>query len=204
MREAKRLRSRRIRALLAGGLVFGVGAAMTLAAWNDSEYATATFTAGKFDIVGSTDGSNFSNHNPSGSPSTSAATLSFSVPVAAMAPGNTTYALFSVKTTNPSVAGTVLLTSSSTAGTGLGTYLKYGVKTITGTTCTAATYAASTSVVIADGTALTTGAAASQVVAANGGAQVNYCFAVTLPSATPNAAQGLTAIQTWQLQGTSS
>ena len=82
VREAKRLLSRRIRAVLAGGLVFGVGATMTLAAWNDSEHGNATFTAGRFDIVGATDGTTFSSH-PVGTP----AALSFSAPFSAMAPG---------------------------------------------------------------------------------------------------------------------
>ena len=41
-----------IRAILAGGLVLGVGAAVTLAAWNDSEFVTGTFTAGTFNLRG--------------------------------------------------------------------------------------------------------------------------------------------------------
>ena len=82
LREAKRLRLRRIRAILAGGLVLGVGAAATLAAWNDSEYGAATFTAGRFDIVGSTDGTTFASHATSGA----AATLSFVVAPSAMSP----------------------------------------------------------------------------------------------------------------------
>ena len=38
MREARRVRSRRVRAVLAGGLVLGVGAAGTLAAWTGVAY----------------------------------------------------------------------------------------------------------------------------------------------------------------------
>ncbi|WP_341955096.1 SipW-dependent-type signal peptide-containing protein [Microbacterium sp. LWH13-1.2] len=198
MREGKRLRSRRIRALLAGGLVFGVGATMTLAAWNDSEYGSATFTAGRFDIVGATDGTTFSSH-PVGTP----ATLSFSTPFNAMAPGNTVYALFSVRTANPSVAGTLQLSVTSTAGTGLGTYLRYGVRSIAGTTCNGTTYSAGTAVV-PDNSTMATGGTGTQAVAANGGTTVNYCIAVTLPATADNGAQGLTAIQTWQVAGTSS
>src|SRR5690606_23874046 len=48
--------SRKVRALLAGGVVLGIGAAATLAAWNDSEYAGATFTAGSFNLEGAVDG----------------------------------------------------------------------------------------------------------------------------------------------------
>ena len=199
MRERRRLRSRRWRAVLAGGLVLGIGAAVTLAAWNDSEYGSASFTAGRFDIVGAVDGSTFSSHATTGA----AAALNFQLAPTAMAPGNATYALFSVKTANPSVAGTLQLTAGTPGGTGLATYLTYGVRTISGTTCNATTYAAGTAVV-ADGSALTANGATTQAVTANGGAQVNYCFAVTLPTTAPNAAQGLTMSQTWQIQGTSS
>ena len=199
MRERRRLRSRRWRAVLAGGLVLGVGAAVTLAAWNDSEYGSASFTAGKFDIVGAVDGATFSSHATAGA----AATLNFQLAPTAMAPGNVTYALFSVKTANPSVAGTLQLTAGTPGGTGLATYLTYGVRTISGTTCNATTYPAGTAVV-ADGSALTANGATTQVVTANGGAQVNYCIAVTLPTTAPNAAQGLTMSQTWQILGTSS
>ena len=199
MREKRRLRSRRLRAVLAGGLVLGVGAAVTLAAWNDSEYGSASFTAGRFDIVGAIDGATFSSHATAGA----AAALNFQLAPTAMAPGNATYALFSVKTANPSVAGTLQLTAGTPGGTGLATYLTYGVRTISGTTCNATTYAAGTAVV-ADGSALTANGATTQAVTANGAAQVNYCFAVTLPTTAPNAAQGLTMSQTWQIQGTSS
>jgi len=198
MREAKRLRSRRIRALLAAGLVFGVGATMTLAAWNDSEYGSTTFTAGRFDIVGATDGTTFSSH-PVGTP----AALTCTAPFNAMVPGSTVYSLFSVRTANPSVAGSLQLSVASTTGTGLATFLRYGVRTIAGTACNATTYAAGTSVV-PDSSAMNTAGTVTQAVAANSGSTTNYCFAVSLPAATDNTAQGLTAVQTWQILGTAS
>lgn len=200
VREARRLRSRRIRAVLAGGLVLGIGTTVTLAAWNDSEYSAATFTAGRFDIVGAADGATFTNH-----PTATPAALTFTVTPTAMAPGNTTYALFSVKTVNPSVAGTLQLTAGTPTGTGLATHLTYGVKTIVGTTCNSAAYALGTSTsVVADASALTASGATTQVLTANGATQINYCIAVTLPTTAANAAQGLTMTQTWQFQGTSS
>lgn len=212
MREAKRLRSRRIRAVLAGGLVFGVGAAMTLAAWNDSESATSTFTAGRFGIVGSTDGTNFAEHNPTAQPPTSAATLSFSVAATAMVPGMTTYALFSVKTTATptSVAGTLALVSGTQSGT-LASGLTVGVRLIPTAApqlCNATTFGASAAIVIPSGSALTTNGAPSstvpQVVNAAGVGQLNYCFAVTLKPDAGNELQGTTATKTWQIVGTSS
>lgn len=179
--------------------MLGVGATATLAAWNDSEFGAATFTAGRFDIVGATDGTTFSSHATAGT----AAALNFQLPPTAMAPGTTTYALFSVRTANPSVAGVLQLTPGTPGGTGLATYLTYGVRTIAGTSCTAATYPAG-STVVPEGSALTASGTTTQAIAANGAAQVNYCFAVTLPSAAGNGAQGLTMTQTWQIQGTSS
>lgn len=212
VRESRRLRSRRIQAVLAGGLVLGIGSAITLASWNDSEYATATFTAGRFDILGATDGAAFSSHTSAATP----ATLSFAIAPTGMVPGTTTYALFSVKTANPSAAGTLQLMAGTPAGTGLAAHLTYGVRLVpTAATpaqsCTATTYAAAsgtTSVIVADGSALTANGAATttvpQALAANGGDQLNYCVAVTLPLTAVNAAQGLTMTQTWQIQGTSS
>ena len=199
-REAKRRRSRKIRALLAAGVVFGVGAGATLAAWNDSEYATATFTAGQFGIVGSINGTSFSEH----SSEAGAASLAFTMPAAtAMAPGTTVYALFSVRTTNPSIAGTVQLAANSGNNAGLGEHLRYGVRTIAGTTCNQTAYNTGTVVIAADST-LTTGAEGAQALAANGTTQINYCFAVTLPANAPNGAQGKTLTAKWVFEGVSS
>ncbi|MFC7405097.1 SipW-dependent-type signal peptide-containing protein [Georgenia alba] len=194
---SSRLRFARLRAVLAAALVLGVGATVTLAAWNDSEHTSGQFTAGTFSIVGATDGVTFSEHPTAGQ----AATLSFQAPPTAMAPGTTTYALFSVRTADPSVAGSVQLTAPGANGAGLGQYLQYGVRTVAGTTCDATTFGGGTPVV-ANGSALTTGATAAQAVQANGANQVNYCFAVTLPTTAPNAAQGLSLNATWELVGT--
>ena len=50
--QDKRDRRRKVAALLAGGLVVGVGTAATLAAWNDSEFATSCYSAGNFNFKG--------------------------------------------------------------------------------------------------------------------------------------------------------
>lgn len=83
------------RAILAGGLVLGVGAAITLAAWNDGEFAKGLFQSGKFGIEGSVDGTNFAEHPDVAS----AATLNFSVAANRLAPGDTVYAGFAVRLT---------------------------------------------------------------------------------------------------------
>lgn len=202
LREGRKLRFRRIRAVLAGGLVLGVGAATTLAAWTDSEHGTATFTAGRFDIVGSTDGATFSQH-----PTAPGAILQFSLPATAnaMTPGDTVYTLYSVKTLAPnSMAGLVQLKSNSANNAGLGTYLTYRVRTISQLPCNATNFGTGTDVPgLSASVPLTASATAAQPIAANGTSQVNYCFAATLPTGTPNAAQGTSLTATWEFAATS-
>lgn len=198
-RERRRSRSlalRRIRAVLAGGLVLGIGATGTLAAWTDPEQATATFTAGVFGIQGSTNGGATWAEHP-----TTPAALTFSAPATAMLPGDTVYARFSVRTTSSSVAGRLQFTAGTGNGTGLGAYLTYGVAVVPDTTCDAATFAAAPKIV-QPGVPLTTGATATQTVPAAGAGTVTYCLAVTLPATTGNAAQGAGLAANWTVTGT--
>ena len=87
--STRRASSRHGRAILAGGLVLGVGAAITLANWNDSEFVNGTFAAGIFALEGSsTDGTTFSEHSSAGS----AAVLDFQLAPDNLAPGDVVYA----------------------------------------------------------------------------------------------------------------
>lgn len=61
-------KSRKIRAIAAGGAVLGVGAAITLAAWSDSEFSQGFFNTQAFGIEAATDGITFTDH---GTPETS-------------------------------------------------------------------------------------------------------------------------------------
>lgn len=54
-------KSRKIRAIAAGGAVLGLGAAITLAAWSDSEFAFGEFATGSFQIESSLDGTSWEN-----------------------------------------------------------------------------------------------------------------------------------------------
>lgn len=203
--EARQRRRRtllRIRAVLAGGLVLGIGAAVTLASWNDGENATAQFTAGRFGIEGSLTGNStdYGKHG-SGSP----AALSFSAPSSGMYPGAVVYAAFAVRTTAGSSAGTVKLTAPS-APTGTLTELTYGVRLVaTVADCSSTGYAAAVgAIVVNDGTSLATGAAGSQALGANGAGGLVYCFALALPVGASAGMQGQTLTQTWQFAATSS
>jgi len=194
---------RRVLAVLSGGLVLGVGAAWTLAAWTDNEYAGGTITSGTFGVEGSTNGSAFSEHASSGA----AATLVFTSPASAMYPGAETYTAFWVRTVSSSLGGTVKLsaTASSMTGTGLQNVLTYGVKVLaSGTTCNAANYTSGTTVAVADGTALVTTLTSSAVtLAAAQATPVQFCFKLVMSATADNTTQGKTAIPVWQFAASS-
>lgn len=86
-------RRRKVLAILAGGAVLGVGAAITLAAWNDSEFATGTFAAGAFNLEGSTENPYvWDDHE-----SAPGAALAFAVDADKLAPGAEMYAAFALR-----------------------------------------------------------------------------------------------------------
>lgn len=202
-RDARQARSRRIRAILAGGLVLGVGVTATLAAWNDSEFGSTTFTAGTFNIVGSTDGTNFSQH--ASAPGASLTFAAPSVSISALTPGDKAYAFFSVKTVNPSMAGSVLIKGASSNASSLGAQLTYSVRTVTAAANCSSTGWATASVVtgLPNGAALTAAATSSQVLNADGGNQVNYCIEVAMSATAPTTVQGTSQQVTWEFAATS-
>ena len=177
--------SKRVKAILAGGLVLGIGAAVTLAAWNDSEFATGNFAAGTFDMVGSTDGTTFANH-----------TTSPGAPLA-----------FSANFSNLSPATTSDATVSAFSAVGSGTAaanLTYGIIRVA--SVAACTPAATGTTVVPAGTAMSsvTGASTFPLVKSvdnvAAGANVFLCIQVT---AGGSLAQGTTATGIWQFQAVS-
>lgn len=96
----------KVRAVLAGGLVRGIGAAITLAAWNDSEFVEETFTAGAFNLKGSTDGTTFTE-NPVAAP----ALLGFTATTANISPGDVASAPFAVRLDAASTYGATVTVS---------------------------------------------------------------------------------------------
>jgi predicted ribosomally synthesized peptide with SipW-like signal peptide len=189
---------RRLRAILAGGLVLGIGAAVTLAAWNDSEFATGTFSAGTFNLLGSTNGTVWTDHPLAGS----AATLPFTLAPTQMAPGDVVYAPFAIEldqsTTN---SGTVTISAPST--TGVVTNLTYTLIQPAAFGCAAGT--TGTTLVTA-GTAVGTVAGTLTFSLVKGtppttaGAPAFLCFIVT---AGAGILQGQTGTATWQFSAAS-
>src|SRR5882757_5884777 len=91
----------KVRAALAGGLVFGLAAGLTVASWTDAERVGATFTASSFDVQSSLQGGTFTN----------AATVSGNV--SGLYPGSVAYISLKVKTVAVSAAGTVKLSAAA-------------------------------------------------------------------------------------------
>lgn len=83
-------RSRKRKALLAGGTVLGLGAAVTLAAWTDDVWVSGAFSAGTFNVQGAVDadGEVWADYVSEGD----AGPLTFSVSPTAMTPGDSVYA----------------------------------------------------------------------------------------------------------------
>ena len=207
--QARRLPFLRVRALLAGGLVLGIGAAVTLAAWNDSEFATANITTSTFNTESSVGGTAYVDNVTS--PGTSV-----TLPVGAFSPGTTGYLPVLVRTKATSIAGTVALGGAVFTGTDaalLSTAFVYRVVRTTAT-CDATAFTGTPTWVVGTSTAsaapaLTVGqnGGVTNVVAAGApaapGTATGFCFEVTLPASAASTLQGKTAAATWQFLATS-
>lgn len=192
--------SRRVKALLAGGLVLGVGAAITLAAWNDSEFASAEFNAGDFDMLGSVDDVAFANH-ASGSP----AALSFSSGFDDLSPDTTVAAPFVLHLSeltdyNASVAVQTAVGSGTAE-----THLTYGIQQVAN--FAACDEDAVGTTIVPAGTALDSVAGAATFpltgtadLGVDPGDNAYLCIQVTTDS---TLAQGTDAVGTWQFYATS-
>ncbi len=196
VQTSSRARSRRLRALLAGGLVLGLGAVVTLASWNASEYATGTFSASTFNLEGSLNGTTYSSH-PVGSP----ATLAFTVPATNLAPGDVVYAPFAIRLA-ANTSRTAVVTITSPSQTGVLTGLTYALIQPTTFGCTSATTGTSLIASVAVGSA----AGASTFALGIGtpttlpGAPVDLCFVVT---AGAGLVQAQTGSATWDFTAAS-
>ena len=201
-------RSRKVLALLTCGLVLGIGASSTLAAWTDDEYASASVTAGTFGIEGAANGStSYTDHTSSGVAMTIATTTG-------MYPGSgTTTSFLNIRLKSGSVAGSVSLASFTGAGSALGAALigrvaKLGSATDTcGDTAMNALAAGAFFVGSASGQAALSGmktGGTSPVFTLNTTTpEIRICVQYSLPSSvTDNALQGASTTLVWQFTGT--
>lgn len=192
--------SRKVKALLAGGLVLGVGAAVTLAAWTDTEWATGNFASGTFGIEGSTDGTSYVEH----ATEAGAATLTFDLTGGDnLSPGDVTAAPFSLRTIAGTSYDASVALSSATSGGANSANLSYGIVTVIDAAACDAN-ATGTEIVPA-GTAVgsAVGATSFELAAATAteaGTAVILCFQVTAGN---DLVQDETATASWEFVGTS-
>ncbi|WP_432790987.1 SipW-dependent-type signal peptide-containing protein [Brevibacterium sp. K11IcPPYGO002] len=193
-------RSRKFKAILAGGIVLGVGAAVTLAAWTDNEWAEGTFGAGSFNVQGSTNGTDFADHESSDG----AAALTFDLDGGNnMSPGDTVAAPFVLRLDGPtSYDSTVALTSAAGGGDNAAA-LTYAIVQVASVGDCSAT-AEGTSIV-PEGTALDSTAGAADFNLSAGadtatGDRVTLCFQVT---AGDSLEQGQNTTAQWGFTATS-
>jgi predicted ribosomally synthesized peptide with SipW-like signal peptide len=194
--------------VLAGGLVLGVGATVTLASWNDSEFAKGSFTTSVFDTESNVQGGGYADNSTSPGPTVTFSGSGFS-------PGVSQYFSDLIRTKANSTAGTLVLGAATLGGTDaatLGAALVYRVVRTTGT-CNAAAFTGSPAFVVGAGAtfrALTVGqetGVTNTLAAATGSAPgdpTGFCFEVTLPAGAANSLQGKAATATWQFVATSS
>lgn len=195
-------RSRKFKAILAGGIVLGVGAAVTLAAWTDNEWAEGTFGAGSFNVEGSTTGAedSFTDHTSEDG----AAALTFDLDGGDnLTPGDTVAAPFVLRLDGPTSYDASVVLNDATGTGDNAAALSYGIVAVANAgACNAD--ATGTSIVPA-GTAIgsVTGAQDFDLTAgadAAVGAPVTLCFMVT---ADDSLTQGENATAQWQFTATS-
>jgi predicted ribosomally synthesized peptide with SipW-like signal peptide len=195
-----------VRTLLAGGLVLGAGAAVTVAAWTAQDSTVSGFVATRFGTESTVNGGATWSDN-----STTPATLSLST--AALMPGDATAASFGIHATGGSVSGTESLQTSSGVAGASAPSLQYRVYRASSSACSAtstpaagsdwivgdsAGWVALSSTVPANGTPLAAGGAGAP------GAPLWFCFQVRLSTDAPNSVQASSAQATWRFLGTSS
>lgn len=223
----KRSRKQKAFAVLAAGLVLGVGATVTLAVWNDSEWVVGG-TAGvdgdpgtpgvgtsTFEVQQNTSSPFAADEwideevNPGGS-------LIFTAGALSLTPGDSVYAPVSLSTTDGSVAapsvrlsGAVDATNIPTEDTGglLADALQLRVVVATGArdaapaACTDAAFGATATYVVGSATttaALDTAGTTIDSLAADAADQLNYCFEISLPDDAADTLQGRTVAPAWQ------
>ncbi|MHC6594282.1 SipW-dependent-type signal peptide-containing protein [Arthrobacter sp. C152] len=181
----------KIRAILAGGLVLGIGATVTLAAWNDSEFAKGTFAAGVLNLESSTDGANFATATTAANP----ATLAFTSSTTNLTPGDVVESPFAIRLSDLTTydADVRLSTAGSTGSLAGLTYQLDRTSTfgcggqVLGTAVTSTTPLGTTP----DGVTFSL----SQGGGTDPGAPVFLCFRVTAGS---GLTQGQTGTTTWE------
>ncbi|WP_458111601.1 CalY family protein [Arthrobacter sp. R1-13] len=180
-------RSVRIRALLAAGMVLGLGAVGTLAAWTDESTATATFSAGTLDLKLST--------VPQGPFTDTVALTTLDMP--AMYPGVSKAGMVSV-----SNSGTVPLayTLTGAASGELGAALKVSVY-LGGTATNVASTGTCSGTLLGTADLPLAGTLISSARTLPAASTESLCLLVKLPATASNSLQGTTTTANFTFTG---
>ena len=198
----------RVRAVLAGALTLGVGATMTLASWTDTEFATGSFTASRFNTESSIDNSAWADH-------ITAPGASITFNGTGMSPDTHRYGYVLIRGKANSVAGTLTFAAPTVTNGGtdttpfLGAALQYKAVAITAAGCSASTFSGTPTYIVGNAgsyaalaTAGPTGVTLTAATASPS-APAGYCFDVYLPAGADNALQGKSVSVTWNVTATS-
>lgn len=217
--------STKVRAILAGGLVLGVGAAFTLAAWTDNEWVFGAAADGPGTPPNPGTGIHQMQQNTwsgasgaaawSDQPAANGGALTFSVGASNLTPGKTVYAPMQLRAVAGSQALTATLAegvqsalpvSTTTNSTALYGALKYQANSgVAQASCNAAGMLTGTTLVPANSALVGSPASAVSIALPKGGtavdpgAAVDICFAITLPAGiTDVTLQGKSTIPVWR------
>lgn len=175
-------RSTKIRALLSGGLVLGLGAGLTMATWTDRAFVEGSFATSGFNILALTDPA---EGWVEADVDTEAATLGFDLPLAGeLQPGSIVYAPASLRTDDGSVAAEVEVGAATLAGGDLELFeaLTYSLAQTSQCDADGMMAASVAGEAIAEGLRLDVAPTPSLALAADASDQVDLCFAVRLPN----------------------
>lgn len=210
------------RALLAGGLVLGLGAAATLAAWTDNEWVfggsgngdgtgPGTPGTGIYKMEQNTWTGTAGTANWVEEPAANGGALTFTVQPEKLVPGKTVYSPLQLRAAAGSEALDVSLAEGIQSALNRGAdnspdlyaALRYGLyKGVTKASCEAGDVSGGQVVVSANSVLTATSTAtfplAVGTIATAAGAPENLCFALTLPSSAPDSLQGLNTVPVWR------
>lgn len=184
------------KAILAGALVLGVGGAVTLASWNDSEVAAGAFTGGAFNLQSSLNGTAWADTTAA-----APAVLNFTTAANTLSPNSTVYAPFAVQlATGTTNQAQVSIASAGTASNATTTIdaavlanLTFKVLKSTSMTCDATVAAAAVTTpanVLLTGTGTTAASAANAITLAKAATPSYVCVVVTTGANLPQSAAG--------------
>ena len=172
-------RSRKRKALLAGGVVLGLGAVATLAAFSDDVFGSGEFNTGDFNIEGSADGTAWDEYETAGD----AAELTFQLNAEQMSPGQTVYAPFQIRVDAESTLDGDITHNFLQADGGLAGLLTYSMAS-NSTNCSVEAppngYDWGTDVAVNGAAAGATEVRLESNAAGTPGTPINVCIAVTL------------------------